>query len=449
MIGVDLLNQIDSYISSHRNEIINCLGELVEIPSVRGRELHDAPYGEQCKLALNKSLELFKENGFGVRIAKSKKYIIAESCQQGKTIGLFAHCDVVAADGEWLYGEPFKLTERDGFLIGRGCNDDKSGIIQMLYATKMIKDLNLPIKNKLIFFVGACEEDGMDDIVDFVNNEKMPDLSIVLDGEYPYYSAEKSRARIMLESCIPFEKIKDIQGGKCYNVILNSVDIEYRDGKRTKVTGTGGHAGHPECSENALVKYIKNLSEDENISESDKEILRDVQMILSDYYGRGLGIDQMDSFWGKLTCANGIVRTHNDRLQISLDIRFGQIVSGESLVTMIRERLKGRWQIVDSAFSTGYVIDEESKAAIIMREVYSSLSGINCAAGKKTAGGTYSKFLKNSFSIGTVMPFPELKHGFKEGHGDVHGPDEAMSEKGFLEAIKTLVIMILEIDKIL
>ena len=176
MIGVDLLNQIDSYISSHRNEIINCLGELVEIPSVRGRELHDAPYGEQCKLALNKSLELFKENGFGVRIAKSKKYIIAESCQQGKTIGLFAHCDVVAADGEWLYGEPFKLTERDGFLIGRGCNDDKSGIIQMLYATKMIKDLNLPIKNKLIFFVGACEEDGMDDIVDFVNNEKMPDF---------------------------------------------------------------------------------------------------------------------------------------------------------------------------------------------------------------------------------------------------------------------------------
>lgn len=447
MIGEELLNHIDSYINSHRDEIINDLGELVEIPSVRSCELPDAPYGEQCKLALDKSLELFKENGFEVRIAKSKKYIISEYGQQEKTIGLFGHCDVVAADGEWLYGEPFKLTERDGFLIGRGCNDDKSGIIQMLYATKMIKDLNLPLKNKLIFFVGACEEDGMDDIVDFVNNEKMPDLSIVLDGEYPYYSAEKSRACIMLESCIPFEKIKDMRGGKCYNVILNSVDIEYQDGSRLAVNGTGGHAGHPEGSENALVLYVENVSENENISPSDKAVLRDVHRILGDYYGSGLGIDQIDSFWGKLTCANGIVRMNNGRLQISLDIRFGQTISCETLLTMIQERLIGRWQIVESAFSTGYVINEESKAAMIMRDVYSSLAGLKCVSGKKTAGGTYSKFLKNSFSIGTIMPHPELKHGFKEGHGDVHSPDEAMSEKGFLEAIKTLAVMILEIDK--
>ena len=84
-----------------------------------------------------------------------------------------------------------------------------------------------------------------------------------------------------------------------------------------------------------------------------------------------------------------------------------------------------------------------------IRNVYSSLSGIECECGIKTAGGTYSKFLNNSFSIGTVMPHPELKHGFKNGHGAVHAPDEAMREKGFLESIKTLLVMILEIDKIL
>lgn len=449
MINEELLNQIDNYINSHRNEIINDLRELVEIPSVRGCETHDAPYGEACKLALDKSLELFEKNEFSGRWAKSKKYITSEYGKNGKTIGLFGHCDVVAADGEWLYGEPFKLTERDGFLVGRGCNDDKSGIIQMLYAAKMIKELNIPMNNKLLFFVGACEEDGMDDIADYVKNEIMPDLSIVPDGEYPYYSAEKSRARIMLESCIPFEKIKNIQGGKCYNVILSSVNVEYNDGSRFTANGTGGHASHPEGSENAFVKYIEASFNDEKISDSDKELLKDAHTILNDYYGSGLGIDQVDSFWGKLTCANGIVRVKDKNLQVSLDIRYGQSTSGEEILKLIQNKLKGKWNVVESSFSTGYIIDENSQAATIIRNVYSSLSGMDCECGIKTAGGTYSKFLDNSFSIGTVMPHPELKHGFKDGHGPVHAPDEAMSEKGFLESIKTLLVMILELDKIL
>jgi len=449
MISKELLNRIDNYINSHRNEIVNDLRELVEIPSVRGCELPDAPYGEQCKKALDKSLELFEKNGFKGRFAKSKKYILAETEQQGKTLGLFGHCDVVAADGEWLYGEPFKLTQRNGFLVGRGCNDDKSGIIQMLYSAKMIKELNIPINNKLLFFVGACEEDGMDDIADYVKNETMPDISIVPDGEYPYYSAEKSRARVMLESCIPFEKIKNIQGGKCYNVILSNVSIEYNDGSKFEVAGTGGHAGHPEGSENALVKYIETAFDDDRISDTDKGILKDVHTILSDCYGDGLGISHTDDFWGKLTCANGIVRVKDCKLQISLDIRYGQTVSGEEIIETIQNRLNGKWTVVESSLSTGYIIDENSQEATIIRNVYSSLSGIECECGIKTAGGTYSKFLNNSFSIGTVMPHPELKHGFKDGHGAVHAPDEAMSEKGFLESIKTLLIMILEIDKIL
>jgi len=445
----ELLNRIDSYINSHRNEIINDLRLLVKIPSVRGDEKIDAPYGEQCKKALEKSLELFEKNGFRGRFADSKKYIIAENEHSGKTIGLFAHCDVVSAEGEWLYGEPFKLTEREGFLIGRGCNDDKSGIIQMLYSAKMIKELNIPMNNKLLFFVGACEEDGMDDIADFVKNENMPDLSIVPDGEYPYYSAEKSRTRLMLESCIPFERIKNIQGGTCYNVILNRVNIEYNDGSKFEVAGTGGHAGHPEGSENALVKYIETSLDDDRLSDSDKEILKDVHIMLNDCYGGGLGVSHTDDFWGKLTCANGIVRVREGKLQISLDIRYGQTIKDEEIQETIQKRLKGRWKVVDSTFATGYIIDENSQSATTIKNVYSSLSGIACECGIKTAGGTYSKYLTNSFSIGTVMPHPELSHGFKEGHGEVHAPDEAMSEIGFLESIKTLLVMILEIDKIL
>ena len=53
-------------------------------------------------------------------------------------------------------------------------------VLLTLIGGKMIKEFNIPMNNKLLFFVGACEEDGMDDIADYVKNETIPDLSIVL-----------------------------------------------------------------------------------------------------------------------------------------------------------------------------------------------------------------------------------------------------------------------------
>ena len=449
MIDKKLSERVDEYIASHRDEIIDNLRALVEIPSIRGEELPDAPFGIESDRALVKSMDMFSENGFESRIAKSRKYGIAEFGQGEKTLGLFGHCDVVTADGEWLYGEPFKLTERDGFLVGRGCNDDKSGILEMLYAAKMIKELDIPIKNRLLFFVGACEEDGMDDIADFEVNEEMPDVSLVPDGEYPYYCAEKSLTRLMLESCTPFENIKDINGGKCYNVILSDVDVTYVDGSEVAVSGISGHAGRPEGSINAFVKYVESALTDSRPSDSDKEILKAAYDILADYYGGGLDIALDDPFWGRNTCVNGMVSVNNGKLCISLDMRYNPVTSTEELMEKIHKRIDGKWNITESIFKPGYRNDEESKIALTLRNVYSALSGNECDCGIMTAGGTYSKYLRNSFPVGTVMPHPELNHGFKPGHGGVHAPDETMSEIGFLEAIKTLLFSITEIDKIL
>ncbi|MBQ6907637.1 MAG: M20/M25/M40 family metallo-hydrolase, partial [Clostridia bacterium] len=409
------LEMVDQYIANNRNEIIKSLRELVEIPSVRGDATPEAPYGTESLKALIKSLELCKESGYYVRIAKSKKYGVAESRLGVKNIGIFAHCDVVAADGEWLYGEPFKLTESGGFLIGRGCNDDKSGIIQMLYAAKIIDALKLPMKHGLILFIGANEEDGMDDIADFVSNEKMPDASIVVDGEYPYYVSEKSRLILMLESAKEFDNIINLSGGKCYNVILDRLNIEYSDGSKTIEHGRSGHAGYPKNSESALTSFARNADTNEKLSETDKQILREIFAFLSDYKGLGLGIAYTDDYFGELTVANGIVRTADKKLQISLDIRHAGTISGEQLLEKIQKKVGSSWKIIEHSISNGYKIDETSTIATALREAYGELSETGTIIGKKASGGTYSKYLKNSFSIGTVMPHSELKHNFAEG----------------------------------
>ena len=65
-------------------------------------------------------------------------------------------------------------------------------------------------------------------------------------------------------------------------------------------------------------------------------------------------------------------------------------------------------------------------------------------------GGTYARYLKNAFSVGTQAGYikndtPELP----AGHGGAHQSDEILRINQFLEAIKVVALMIHECDKAL
>lgn len=443
------IEKVNAFIEKHRQSITEDLRSLVKIPSVRGEAMPDAPFGKACAEALQASYSLFEREGFAVKIDLEGKYSVSHYGTGNKTIGLFGHCDVVAADGEWLYGNPFELTEKDGFFIGRGCNDDKSGIIQMLYAAKIIRELKLPLTNRLLFFVGSCEEDGMEDISAFVKNETMPDASIVPDGEYPFNSGEKSRVQIMLESTEIMEFIKSIEGGKCYNIILDTVEAVLADGNKCSAKGITGHAAWPDGSENALKKFAHTMKNDERLSDVDKRICENVCEILADDYGTALGISHTDSVFGRLTCTNGIVTTVDGKLRMSLDVRHGISADGYNILETVKRKTAGMWNVIFSSISPGYNIDDGTPIAIALRNAYAAVSGDKPAEGKKCSGGTYARHLKNAFSVGTVMYCHSPKLDFPAGHGGVHQPDEAIYIDGFLESIKTLVCMIMEIDAIL
>jgi len=50
-------------------------------------------------------------------------------------IGIWNHLDVVPEGKEWIY-PPYTCTEKDGFLIGRGIQDNKGPAVAVLYAMK-------------------------------------------------------------------------------------------------------------------------------------------------------------------------------------------------------------------------------------------------------------------------------------------------------------------------
>jgi len=82
----------------------------------------------------------------------------------------------------------------------------------------------------------------------------------------------------------------------------------------------------------------------------------------------------------------------------------------------------------------------------IFRKLYEETTGTE-KDNYRMAGGTYSRYLKNSFTTGTILPTcPRME--LPAGHGSAHGKDEAASVEGFLQGIRLLAQYVLACDQI-
>ena len=128
------------------------------------------PFGEGCAKVLDKALSMAAERGFYVNNHDNwygTALYGSDKMDQG-LIGIFSHLDVVEAGDGWIY-DPFEPVEKDGFLIGRGAGDNKSGAIIGLYTMQIMKELNIPLKSNIMLYFGTNEEKGMKDVEKFAN----------------------------------------------------------------------------------------------------------------------------------------------------------------------------------------------------------------------------------------------------------------------------------------
>ena len=460
MINKEIDLKISQWIDSNKDRIIEKWIELCRIPSIKSEPSEGAPFGENCAKALSYASSLFDSESIKSELFADGGYALATYGSGDKKIGLFCHSDVVPVGEDWLFTEPFNPIIKDGALIGRGTEDNKSGIIASLCLMEFLRDNNIRLKSTLQTFIGSDEECGMQDMESYLAEQVMPDVSIVPDADFPCSTGEKGIYHFWCKCADKLTDIISISGGEAFNIVLDKVltQIKYSDELYNEIKnkiadddaftlstendtiliqakGIAKHASIPEGSINAAFMTAELLSSCENICENDKAVMLKVKDILSDSYGKSLKVEHNDVNFGKTTTVNGMVKTENGNISLSFDCRYGDTYSSADIEKNSEETLNDLgFTVTYKDNRGGFSIDKNSKIPLALEEIYAECTGTKLNS-VLMSGGTYARRLNNAFSVGTFIikegrETPVLK--MPEGHGGAHQCDEMIDIEGFI-----------------
>lgn len=462
-------NQIHTWLQTHRDEIVDTLLTLCRIPSWRGEPEPGAPFGRACADMLDAVENLYQKHGFPTTSYRDGGYLLAYGgdTTADKTLGIFAHGDVVARGEDWLYTTPFAPIEKDGYLIGRGVLDDKAAIVLSLCCVRMIEELHLPFGAKLLCWTGFNEESGMQDIKNYrADGHTPPDFALVCDTAYPLYRGNKGKVTFQAISEEAFTDLVDFHGGEACNVTLGRATAVVRDkdgcydwlkAKETddlQVTrqengivlsakGISRHGALPQGSRNAGGMIGALLVECPYIDAADREKLTFVSALLNEYAGTTLGIQTDDSTFGPLTCINGIIRMREGRLALDFNVRFGSATNIETIVQRVTEAFAAKkWTVTFDRMDAPHEVPADDPYIERCMEIYRRFTGDQNAKTQINAGGTYGMHLPRAAETGPMF-WKHVPFALPAGHGGVHQADECLSIDGMLESTELTMLMLL------
>lgn len=173
------------------------LRRMVAIPSIRGKEEPDAPFGRGPKQALEEVLKIAAELGFHTKNIDDKigyaQY--GENRSDGAYYGIFGHVDVMPL-GEGWNSPPLSLTLREGKLFGRGTLDNKGPILSNLYALYVLKENGVTFDRPVRIVFGTNEETGFGCVKHYLTKEIPPTFGWTPDCKWPVVYGERGRLKV-------------------------------------------------------------------------------------------------------------------------------------------------------------------------------------------------------------------------------------------------------------
>ena len=128
-------------------------------------------------------IESYLDDFTAIRVDSNgvKNLFMYKKFTEGEHLCFAGHVDVVPA-GEGWESDPYKLTQRDGYLYGRGTQDMKSGVAAFVQVLKEIKDFNGTLSILLTSDEEGEATDGTIKVLEYLKEKDMlPDAVVVAE----------------------------------------------------------------------------------------------------------------------------------------------------------------------------------------------------------------------------------------------------------------------------
>ena len=472
MSSEELRAQVDAYIDEVWEDVVEDIRSLVQIESVEDLEAAEPgkPWGPKSYEALVRGLEICEK--MGLEPHNCEGYIgyadlPGESDTQIATIG---HTDIVPVGIGWTV-PALDVTRREGYLMGRGVQDDKGPFVLSCYAMKFFADQVRRTGEKLPYtlrnIVGNAEETTMGDLKWYLEHFDAPAFCFTPDADFPLICGEKGILHGVFRSepgrVGEGQSLVWIDGGTVSNAIpglakarvsqeladkalggcAEGIESEAVGGGLVEVTshGIGGHAAFPEGTDNAIGKLVRLLLAKGGVGADDpaRPFLELVEQLTRTSDGSAIGIEAADEVFGPLTLNAGVIRTAGDgSLSITVDVRYPLCITAEKLFGRFEELAREAGCVFErNENKVPFYMDPELPEIKVLLDTYNEYMGCDKKA-EVIGGGTYARNFPRACAFGPNEP-DEVRPDWA---GIEHGPDEAISEQTLKNALKIYIVSI-------
>ena len=447
--------EIKQFIDENLENMKRDLKELVSFNS----ELSDdeKPFGSQNRKVLDKALGLMQEKGL-------KTTNLDYYCGYGETgvgdelIGVVAHLDIVPA-GEGWSTNPFEMTEKDGYLFGRGVSDDKGAAVASMYALKYLIDEKYDFKKRVRLLLGCNEETGSKCIKYYVEHDEPITYGFTPDGDFPGIYAEKGMIGGKLVG--HNSKIISIEGGEASNVVCKKVvaklpldsfneeklkqyfaehSIKYELVKEDVISltvyGVAAHASTPDLGINAINHLFEGLY-NANFNDSFTNFFHKNFALTN--HGELIGYEEVKDDISNTSINFGVARKIDNDVVVSLDMRFPVKSNSDKCYALLEKINETENEFVVYSKIEPLYFDINSEMIKALKKAYVDVTGDEITQIEAIGGGTYAKSINNCIAFGCEFP---------NSNNHIHDIDERLSIDEFKKQVELYVQAIKNLNEI-
>ena len=468
MTNNEIRAKIDEWFALHTDAMLDDLGQLISIESVRGVAEKDAPHGRKSHEALMFVQAMLEKRGYAVRNFENS-VITSDIGPTPPFMGILAHVDVVGVGDGWET-DPFKMVIKDGKIFGRGASDDKGPAIAALYAMFCAHEIYPEFKKGFQILMGSDEEMGCLDITHYLEKNMPPPNVFTPDAGYPLVNTEKGRITPFFKASWEKDKtlprIISIMGGKTTNIVPDRAEAaiegisfieaqefcnEYSQKTGVSITadeqggvitivveGISTHAASPELGNNAQTALIEMLVAMPFAQcEGFKHICALNRLFPhGDFLGNALGIAMSDELTGMLTLNFGVLAYTDTEVTANFDSRTPLCADDIDLVDRVVAALEREgFTITYNTHSSCHHTPEDSLFVQTLMRIYREYTGDNEGKCLSMGGQTYVHDIPGGVAFGCAMPGVE---------NNVHGANEFISMDNLIISAKMFASAIIE-----